>query len=838
MIATVKLYKSTKILEEKAFMVDSLKDYLNSLSNTLVYTINYFKFDKLEPTLKLPLREENIEMLGGNDYNYLEITNAPTTDPSNTKTYYYFITNKIWKSENCVEFSLKLDTVNTFKWNTDYKVSARTKVLREHRDRYQKITPKNILVEGHAEVTTRATHLPALFEETYTYYDDRLITGETPTIEVILDNEEADYSTYLDTEDGTLAITISTFGSAQTVGFEYSVFISSAQTLCRKVDAIPEGINPILYKGKEENIIQAELDTSWNLIYKNQGDIEPSEVNQVNPVECYACPDTPLVARIVGSSRQISYSSLTEGTYYFIGGSNNDSIEINYKDNADNEYNTSYTSNSVQGSGITINSSYIVLYRGTGNSYFTVYYYQYVYSSWRGAPTIERTTLLKTATNITSIDILSNIEKVYYTTSLANDFAPNTATKTGSFTFSTSNKYVSSLEGVDRTDSKLIKIFKLPYSPSKVSFNGNNVVLDENWDFDDTSSLFKLKNLNSKFNYTFEAPIKDPTENLNVPFNVNNISLFQARNINIESKLFNSEFYSPRVVYDSFAFNYALEKVDISKYKGLNPNGNFVMGFVMTTTINSKFMFYFPNYELINFLKSQDYDKYMPIARNNEVVLYTNQYINYIRTGYNYDVKAKDRTQATSGLGLGLGITGSLASMGLAVASGNPAVMVGGIIGGISSIVSNVVSTINTISSSEMAISSKLEQLKNNATSVAGSDDIDLLEVYSNNRAKLTEWRCSENMRKAIYDLFYYCGYATNEMKVPTLTTRKWFNFIQAELEINENNNFPDFVVNDLIEKFKNGITVLHMNKDEHNTKIWDFNQEYENWEDTLIETD
>ena len=39
MIASVKLYKSTKILEEKAFMVDSLKDYLNSLSNTLVNVI-------------------------------------------------------------------------------------------------------------------------------------------------------------------------------------------------------------------------------------------------------------------------------------------------------------------------------------------------------------------------------------------------------------------------------------------------------------------------------------------------------------------------------------------------------------------------------------------------------------------------------------------------------------------------------------------------------------------------------------------------------------------------------------------------------------------------------
>ena len=87
MIATCKLYKSTKILDEKNFMVDFLTDYLATLSNTLTYTINYFKFDKKDPTLKLQLREENIEMLAGNDYNYLSITNQPTTTPNNTRTY-------------------------------------------------------------------------------------------------------------------------------------------------------------------------------------------------------------------------------------------------------------------------------------------------------------------------------------------------------------------------------------------------------------------------------------------------------------------------------------------------------------------------------------------------------------------------------------------------------------------------------------------------------------------------------------------------------------------------------------------------------------------------------
>ena len=827
MIATVKLYKSTKILDEKNYMVDSLTDYLATLSNTLEYTINYFKFDKLEPTLKLQLRQENIEMLSANDYNYVSILNEGTTsNPSNTRTYYYFITNKIWKSENCIELQLKLDTLNTFTYNTDYVVSPRTKVLREHRDRYKLITPKKIIVESYGTVITEATIIPGTYTKTYTFTSASLVGISGYTVSVECDVSGASGAGVIDTTTGVLTITILTLGSAKTVNFKFVVFIASAQVLCRDVDRIPEGINPILYKGREENIIQTELNTSWNVIYKNKEDI----AHEDNPVECYACADTPLKVGAPTLSRLISYSDLAVDKYYFIGSSNNYGAPISFKDSSGYEYNVK--SETTSNIGYYQESSvYIVLHRASGNNYFDITYHSYTSVSAPapvGTRTIEQ--VLYTASNITSLEVLSSRVQVDYAIADNSSFSPFTTTQSGHFSFTVSDKYVNSLDGVDRTDSKLIKIFKIPYAPSKLTIDNDIYSLDENWDYDSITLLYKLNNLNTKFNYTFETPIQDPTEKLNAPFT--SILTNNLKNIEYESKLYNSEFYSPKIVYDSFSFTYALEKVDLSKYKGLNTTGFLKVGFVMTTTINSKFMFYFPNYELLDFLKTQDYDKYMPIARNNEVVLYTSQYINYIRTGYNYDVKAKERTQTASSLGLGLGITGSLASMGLGIASMNPAVAIGGIIGGVSSIVSNVVSTINTISSSEMAIASKLEQLKNQAVSVAGSDDIDLLEVYSDNKAKVCEWRCSDNMRKAIFDLFFYCGYATNEMKIPDLNTRYRFNFVQAELELNETNNLPDFVVNDLIARFKNGITKMHKAT---GTNYWDWTQHYENWEVSLL---
>lgn len=837
MIATVKLYKSCRILDDKNYMVDELESYLNTLSNTLTYTINYFKFDKKEPVLKLQLRQENIEMLQGNDYNYVSIWNEPTVSVNpNTRKYYYFVTNKIWKSENCVELQLKLDSLNTVKWNVDYTVSKRTKVLREHRDRFKYLTPTELKAQGFIDINVKWKYIDAdLYYGEITLNPNPALVGlVTYNVTVDTGNIDDEVITTLNTTTGSLYIKI----NSVTQGIRhcyYTVYATypNNKLFVKVVDPIPEGINPILYKGKEENIIQ-EIDTSWNLIYKNQSD--PSPDSLVNPVECYACPDTPLKAQAVSSSRDITYSSLTDNIYYFVGSSNNGSLELSFKDNANNEYTISFSEAFVPGAYGYTSSKYLILHKVADQNYFSITYEQYVYSSSRGGPTVERTTTLIEATNITSLSVLSAIEDVNYATNNSDTFSPTTTTVNGSFTFSTTEKYVNSLESVDRTDSKLIKIFKLPYAPSKVTVNNDDTVtLDDNWDYDTTSSLFKLKNLNAKFNYEFTSLVKDPINELFPDFIPIARPLITPRDIKYETKLLNSEFYSPKFVYDSFSFRFDLERIDILKSIAKMDSEYFKLGFVMTTTINSKFMFYFPNYELIDFLKTQDYDKYLSIARNNEVVLYNSQYINYIRTGYNYDLKSKDRTQLSSGLGLGLGITGSLATMGLGLASGNPAVAIGGIIGGVSSIISNVVSTINTISSSEMSIASKLEQLKNQAVSVSGSDDIDLLEFYSNNRGKLTEWRCSDNMRNAIYDLFYYCGYATNEMKIPNLYTRLWFNFIQAELEINESNNLPDFVTNDLIERFKNGVTVMHCLIDQEQVKNWDFDQEKENWEELEI---
>lgn len=826
MTSTITLFKSCLVEQDKNFIVDyngekAIDIYLNTLEKEIITDFQYIK-QNLSLSIKIN-KNQSLLMMGENsqDVNYCKIQNG------NENPYYYFIIEKYWKSENTIELILAMDTLNTFEFNNDYVLSPKSKILREHKDRYTILNPSLILVENNYGVVCNQywVNLNEWHGEVTLVANPDLIGLTNYRIEV-----QGNGTATLNTLTGVITLTArgGTY-SGEIVYIYYKIIVNVESQLVKNVDDFPEGINPQLFRGKENEIVQP-FNTSWNLIYKNKNDIEPSEINQINPVECFVCPDEPFKVKSA-SSTSISYSYLQEGQFYCISPSNNNNIDLRFKDNQGHIY--ELTSNIKSSYGYTSESiSWIVLARGSGQAYFTIYLHTYSKIYNENIVDYYYNQIIYTATNITSLEVLNSISSINYATSNSDNFPTFTPIISGSFNFTIQDKFLLSLASLDRTDSKLIKIIKLPYCPSNtdISLSGE-LSLDSNWTYDDATGFFKLNDLNTKFNYTFEASFISPLLTLiEAPF------VFDPtidRRIEYETKLLNSEFYYPKFVYDSFGFNFNLEAVDVLQYL-INSSSNFKVGFVVTTTINSKFMFYFPEYILKDYKKTQDYDNILPISRNNEVVLYNNQYINYLRTGYNYDLKNKNRVETTSGISTALGIVGAIASVGLGIASGNPAVAVGGVIGGISTATSSIMSNINTIASQESSMASKLEQLKAQSTSVNGSDDIDLLEAYSNNRAKLTEYRVSDRMRKALFDLFYYCGYKTTEQKIPNVQSRFWFNFLQAELDIIQTSNLSSLITDDIKEKFKNGVTFMHTIK-VNDEPQWNFEQDKENWENALI---
>ena len=94
---------------------------------------------------------------------------------------------------------------------------------------------------------------------------------------------------------------------------------------------------------------------------------------------------------------------------------------------------------------------------------------------------------------------------------------------------------------------------------------------------------------------------------------------------------------------------------------------------------------------------------------------------------------------------------------------------------------------------------------------------------------KWTLYEISPVMKKALLDVFYYAGYSTNEQKIPNINSRYWFNYLQCDLVINETNNLPSNIIQDIKNRFKDGCTFFH-----HKTG-WDIDQVKENYESWIL---
>ena len=121
-------YKDSQILPSKNFIVDSIETYLATLTNFGVNDFQYLR-PSLEMTIKVHKDEVFCAMLVENNYNYLKVL-------QDSRAYYYFVIKKTQKAQETVEFELRMDTINTFRYGTDFIATDRTKVIREHKDRF------------------------------------------------------------------------------------------------------------------------------------------------------------------------------------------------------------------------------------------------------------------------------------------------------------------------------------------------------------------------------------------------------------------------------------------------------------------------------------------------------------------------------------------------------------------------------------------------------------------------------------------------------------------------------------------------------------------------------
>ena len=239
-----------------------------------------------------------------------------------------------------------------------------------------------------------------------------------------------------------------------------------------------------------------------------------------------------------------------------------------------------------------------------------------------------------------------------------------------------------------------------------------------------------------------------------------------------DPKMLTSQFSTYKFLYDSFAQEVKLERFGLSEY---TQDPSVPIKFKPTNTINSRFAFKFDwdetdwgSYATI--ARGSDYDEYLLVSRNNEETVFSSDYLNYLRNGYNYDKKVKDEQSAMSYLMGGLQVAGAAVSFAASAFTGGASAAAG------VALATGAISTFAGATyqqySNEQAMAQKLKNLQMQAANVSGSDDVDLLKYYCYNKLHFVSYRPLEFQRDALNNLFHYCGYKHKKMAVPDTTSR------------------------------------------------------------------
>ena len=596
------------------------------------------------------------------------------------------------------------------------------------------------------------------------------------------------------------------------------------------IDIEAEGLNPTLYKTNESDVKSESFkDFSWYIIYMNSNDISPNEYNQVNPVKTIIAPAHEISIR----GNLDTFSLPMDGRTYVISTYLNNANGVGYINNIPiyneriEEINTELI-DFQEYSNVKEIFTYMTITPSSGNYSIKVYDDYYDENGTRIAHLAGQSV---TATKLTASGLPGTIKALATKgTTVSAKYIPN---------YTIRANLVGQINGVDildKTNAKLIKIIELPYCPVEIT-EIYQAVYSFNYPIQLEDIGFTIKGHNLEFletyinikNYSFsEIPTKLRLHNSDAIEDA-------ARNNAFEPKLFNSELYLKKFIYDSFSIPFKFEYLNISDSITRVSGGNLKIKEITSLAVTSKFLFDFN--EMLSFDKSlEDYSYVLPVARNNESTIYTSQYINYLRTGLQYDLKMKATQEENSYIRTAISAIGSIGSVALGIASGNPAVAVGGVIASSTSLAGSIISTIQQENQTSNSLAQKQAQLQEQKASVQNSDDLALLKYYTKgNFAKIATYEPSAKQKNRIALLFHYCGYKAEYLGIPNLNTRLRFNYIQADIDISEtaqaflSNNFNNDIIENYKGKWAEGITIMH-----HFRNKWNFEQDLENWESVL----
>lgn len=739
------IYANTQVLNRQRNNVfDDIEEYLASFC-TKVYEADNIQLQQIEfnKTLRIDKPEIFAQL---NEFNYCYVSLDVLNENGQVDcTYYYFIDDVKRRGSQTIELSLTLDTVQTFYNEIFNLLSPRTRVLREHTNRF--------LGKEHRDALNK---LP--------------------------------WAT---------------------------------------IDRNSEGLNPPLYRLSRGSEIlpdeRLEAAGAWFLVYQTANDIT-ADTRQ--PVVAYLMPENSIKVSSAndlpaGYHLNTFTSEELQGDYA--------NILIDGKDGNDGAYFDSFSSYKVGGS---LDGGTIRALQLNGSNYLKVfikepptlqgpaYYIEKTIlpsNPYSSVKVMDGANVRKANTLLTALDFQNNPGPFFQYEQL---FLSDASTYFDLAPFST----------LKRTDTRLMKIIKLPYYPLTASYDSkgtlilNDAVLENGKikvnNFEDD---FFNENIKGERNYVYARRA------FYSPVNTTNVTTFGGRqylawNAVQDPKIFNSEFYQEKIQYDNYSYLYKFEDFNITDPLKQLDNYRLAceISYKQSSIMASRMVFWFDWGQIAkrNGLTSfeprttQDYGEFLFVERSNEMPIYNNAYIDYINNGYNYDRKNLDEQKASRWVNFGANILTGTAQTAVGLATGN-AFSITKAVGEVGGTFSTIYNNIIAQASAERGLEQKQNDLRRQASTVSACDDMSLFQLYGRNLLLSFRYGCSNEVLDNIKKLFHFYGYASARTGKPNIDNRYWFNFVQCT---------PDFILSsaykntmflnyadDISQRLGEGLTIYHV---------------------------
>ena len=402
----------------------------------------------------------------------------------------------------------------------------------------------------------------------------------------------------------------------------------NANYYLRKIDRYNEGFNPAKVEKVNQTQIKSAIGDKWYLVYMSNP--ATTQDNTSNPMFMGLLSNISLKIANAGTGTEDVEIPFSEGYIYFIttsGLGEGGSLRVGDKTSQLNHVYNNTISRVVAVRKESSTSLAIKTMFYTGDTYP----YSFSSGTWVSSPS----TGDLTKAIIHNARVIHKVPDTDYNRGITGldkiDALPAVEVNAGSYPELKTTAY----ENFDNSNSRLSKIIELPYAPVTVTKNTDGTYNFYGCTFNYGYNIMQVKNITN-----LSAFIKEDKRIQDLLYvTINNPTATDSPNIDLESKLYSSEFYDYSYYYDTDKQPVRLEDISTNM---LNCSIN--ISYNTTSTMNSDKQFYF-NFNNRTYNEMQPYEMYLTCARSTEKMILNDSYADYIKNGYNYDLWNQKRQE-------------------------------------------------------------------------------------------------------------------------------------------------------------------------------------------------